>query len=182
MNFELSLTFVLKPTKHWKIIHNCKKSRFGVSKLVPGSREQYFGKKFRRKKNIAKRMKLRIPKSLLDYSFILFFEPNKTGQPPIYSESLRSLTSRPVLRFPFLLSPRKKCSLVASKPFLTFLFSCLFLFSLQAFFFLLCEKLSTYCSSLLTQSYWAEILYKVAFINSKIGWWGLNFTDIFWKI
>ena len=104
----------------------------------------------------------------LEYSFHFFFEPNKTGQPLIYSESLRSLTSRPVLRFPFLLSPRKKCSLVASKPFLTFLFSCLFLFSLQDFFFLLCEKLSTYCSSLLTQSYWVEIHYKVTFMNSKI--------------
>ena len=132
--------------------------------MVSGSREQYFGQNFRRKKNLAKKSKLRISKSLST----IFFEPKKTGQPLIYSESLRSLTSRPVLRFPFLLSPRKKCSLVASKPFLTFLFSCLFLFSLQAFFFLLCEKLSTYCSSLLTQSYWVEILNKVAFMNSKI--------------
>ena len=172
MNFELSLTFVLKPTKYWKIIH---------SKLVPGSREQYFGQKFIRKKKYCKKKEIKNT-SHSRLFFSLFFEPNKTGQPPIYSESLRSLTSRPVLRFPFLLSPRKKCSLVASKPFLTFLFSCLFLFSLQAFFFLLCEKLSTYCSSLLTQSYWAEILFKVAFINSKISWWGLKFTDIFWKI
>ena len=145
--------------------------------------EQYFGQKFRRKKNIAKKRKLcKNTKVTLELFFSLFFEANKTGQPHIYSESLRSLTFRPVLHFPFLLSPRKKCSLVASKPFLTFLFSCLFLFSLQAFFFLLCEKLSTYCSSLLTQSYWVEILYKVAFINSKSSWWGLNFTEIFWKI
>ena len=162
MNFELSLTFVIKPTNYWKMIRG-----FEIGSWIPWS--NILVKNSEGKKNIAKKRKLcKNTKVTLELFFSLFFEANKTGQPHIYSESLRSLTSRPVLRFPFLLSPRKKCSLVASKPFLTFLFSCLFLFSLQAFFFLLCEKLSTYCSSLLTQPYWVEILNKVAFMNSKI--------------
>ena len=160
MNFELSLTFVLKHIKYWKmIIVKIQDSLFRIWFLDPVS--NILVKNSEGKKEI---------KNYQSHSrLFFFFEPNKTGQPLIYSESLRSLTSRPVLRFPFLLSPRKKCSLVASKPFLTFLFSCLFLFSLQAFFFLLCEKLSTYCSSLLTQSYWVEILYKVAFIQKSVG-------------